>query len=675
MTPLKINALGNLLQNQGFNINPDAVTYMGSSNALNNYEKGLLVSSTVLSVLSDVINVAYQKLGSGISTTVYNNLISIGSNSIPALGNSKPSTYTNTYNGQLARYGWLRLLPYQAYRDFYINNGSYSDFISTLTTCYSIKNQLNQTIKSATNSIGYLSGIYSNMNDLITSDISGVSVSTFYWGRDLITLGRALDLATISTFGEPINLLKTLYKNQALTKAVNLALLSAGLSSNDVDNLIKSTNATLEQQRLVYAAFCLISGNDLIEVLIPLNCQTSGLETLADLLDLKKLFPNSYATLTYPKYNTTVQPTNSKTYYLIFANGSANRTIDSTLGTRLATMVPPDIAYTCDAFSVSMMQIKNIQVMNIEKFSQVVANLENVSDLTNVSGTSVPTNTQMANNVINALAKGSNDDGSYNMCDFFGSMTSLQYDYGSLRTQITNLQSSNLQSIYNQMNTVINSLDLSTMQMLIDRANAEIQLIKTTKSALADQLNTSYNLFGTYLQKEQDARSLALPSLTDLTSTDLDTTSFIQNLDTYAQETEIKGMAATLENILNTTTIGGNNTIGAMREARNKVRLGLTGAVQDNNVNSIAETQLPRPTNLTTSALPIPDFSNCTKLQNIPIVTGAPTTPGSLAGSSETMLIPNNLSILVEPNCNSVLTVDQAIEQVVLCNCDCWDNL
>lgn len=671
-TPLKINSLGDLLQNRGFNINPSVVSYMGTSSSLSSYSKGSTVSTTVLNTLSDVTNLVYQKIGVG---TVYNNLISIGSGTIPALGNSKPPTYTNSYSGELARYGWLRTIPYQAHTEFYINNGSYSDFLSTVSTCYSKKNQLNEAINSALNSQTFLDGIYSNMNDLITSDITGVSLSTFFWGQDLVALGKALDLTTISTFGEPVNLLKTLYKNNALTKSVNLSLLSAGLSTDTITQLVEGQPATLEQQRLLYAAFCLIMGNDLTQVLVPLNCQTPGLETLADLLFVRKLFPNSYQTLTYPKFNGTVQPTNSKTYYLIFANGAPNLVIGSDVGGRLRTMVPPDVAFTSDAFSVAMMQIRNIQTMSIEKFSQVVTNLENTQGLTNVNGTSKPTNTLMTDSVINSLAKGSGTNGVYNMCDYFGSMTSLHYPWAELQVNISNVQSGTLQGIYTQMYNVMNSEDYSTMQILIDRANAEIASIKSTKPSLADQVNTTYNLFGTYLQKEQDARSFALPGLSDLTSSNLDIISFTQSIDLYSEETEIKGMAVVLENICNTSTIGGNNTIAAMREARNAKRLGLTGAEQDNDVNSQSELVLPRPTGKTTKELPIEGYTNGVNISNIPIITGAATTPGSFAGSQETTLVPDNLSILVQPSSDTVLTPDQSIEEVVLCNCDCWDNL
>jgi hypothetical protein len=57
-----------------------------------------------------------------------------------------------------------------------------------------------------------------------------------------------------------------------------------------------------------------------------------------------------------------------------------------------------------------------------------------------------------------------------------------------------------------------------------------------------------------------------------------------------------------------------------------------------------------------------------------PLDTGAPEFPGSLAGSQETNLLPATLnsaytsSVLLP----STLSVQEAIDEVIECNCDCW---
>jgi hypothetical protein len=676
LTPLKINTLGSFLQNQGLRINPTAVNYMGTSTSNASYTPGVVVSTTVLSTITTCLNLAYNLLSaSSITSTVYNNLISIGSTTIPALGNSKPSTYTLSYTGDITRHGFLRLIPLQAYTEFYVNNGSYSDFVSTFNTCNGKKSLVNGIIKPLAKSRTFLNGIYSNMNDLITSDITGVNLSTFYWGQDLIASGRAIDLKNIATFGNPSVLLKTLSKNNAMTQALNTFLYDAGFTSASLDNLLNDNEPiTLEQEKTLYDMFTLITGSDLSDICTILNCQTPNLDTLADLLNIKKLFPNSFRSLTFPKYNSKTLPTNSKTYYLIYSEDSVNRITGIGVGDRLNSMLPLDIAYSCDAFSIAMLQIKNIQNMNIEKFSQVVTNIENVNGL-GVNGTNVPVDVASATYAYDQFAKGSGPDNTYTMCDFFGSMTDLHYSWTSLEQQIQALQSSALVAAYNNIySLLIGPGPYTTLQDLINIANNEIDNIMTANASKASLLNATYDSFGTKLTKEKNARSLALPTLNFLTSDTTDTYLFVTSLDNYGVDTEPCETCAVLTSIADTTLLGGNSLIASMREARNAKRLGYMGGTLDNEIDTVPLV-LPRATGSTTNVSPIPGYNNCSTLGKIPIITGAATVPGSLAGSPETTLIPSNLAILVEPNCQSVLVPKQAVEDVILCNCDCWENL
>lgn len=677
LTPLKINVLGSFLQNQGLTINPDAENYMGTSTSNTNYAPGILVTATVLDALTQAINVAYDLINAipnGITQTEYNNLISIGSTTIPALGNSKPSSYTLSYTGAVTRHGYLRLYPLQAYNEFYINNGSYSDFISTFNTCNGKRSQLNDIIKPLNKSLTFLDGHYSNMNDLITSDITGVNLSTFYWGQDLIATGRAIDLAAIRNFGSPTVLLRTLDKNKARTKSLNDLLFDAGFTSATLDEILTKSNPNENQEKLLYEIFQSVTGTDLADICTILNCQTFNLESLADLIDVQKLFPNSYKSLTFPIYNSRNLPTNSKTYYLIYSGDGVDIKTNLDVGDRLSNILPADLAYSCDAFSIAMLQISNIETMNIEKFSQTVTNLENVNNL-GVNGTQIPTNVEMANYAINVFAKGSGSGNTYTMCDFFGCMTDLHYDWASLYRKIFDLQSSSLSSIYDSILSLLNGPGpYTTLQGLIDNANNEIDNIMTANLSKANELNTLYSSIGTKLVKEKNARTLALPTLNYLSSDSTDVSLFADSLSDYGTDTESCGTCQVLTSIADTTLIGGNSLIAAMREARNAKRLGYTGGTLNSEI-SVLPLVLPRATGTTTSESPVPGYDNCSTLNNIPIVTGSATVSGSLAGSPETTLIPNNLSVLIEPNCRSVLMPNQAIDDVIRCNCDCWDNL
>jgi len=661
LTPLNTNSMSSLLQGTGLNVNPTTAAFLGTSTGVSNYTPGTVASTTVLAKLASCIRLGYEKLQTNaISLTEYNNLISMGSASVPALGNCKPTTYTRSYSGETTSYGFNRLFSYQAHNEFYINNGSYSDFVSTFTTAMGFAQTHNEAITAMNIAPSYLAGAYSNMNDLITSDISGVSLAMLYWGQDLIATGKCIDLASIDTFGNPDNLLRTINKYRATSQALNLALISAGLTITDLTPIFNGEPATIEQQRLIYAAFCLVMGDDLAEITTPLNTQTSGLESLADLLDPKKLFPNSYSTLTYPEYNVTVQPTNSKTYHLLYSGDSVNYKSGFTNGARLTNILPASLAYACDSFSIAMMQIKNIKGMNIEKFSQVVTNLETVTDLA-VNGTAIPTDASLVNGALPLLAKGSNTDGTYNMCDFFGSMTDLHYDWNTFQTLVKNLQTTTLSTIYDNIYTLLNGTGPYTnLQTLITSANTEIDYIKTQQPAMSQSLNTLYNTFGTLLTKEQNARELALGDLTSMTSKTTDILSFISNIGSLSAQTETKGPARVLESIANLNTIGGKSLVASMREARNAMKLGLTGGVQDNAISD--------------NALVLAPITGSMTSLGVPVVTGATVVPGSLAGSPETTLIPSNLSIFNTPsNTKTVLTPEEAVDSVITCNCDCWD--
>lgn len=358
-SPLGVNSLAGLLQNKGFWINQPTAGYMGSSTSVSNYTYGTMVASTCLNNLTNAIRQGYTRyLAGDLSLTQYTNLISIGSNLIPALGNSPPSTYTYTgspswagagYVGETASYGFFRLFPWQAYNEFNYNatlatNGKYNDFVGSFMNATTFIDYSNQALTAMQLSNDFLKGTYSNMNDLITSDVTGVSLATRTFGQDLINLGKALDLKTLYTFGLPSNLLATIKSVNGLTASLRVALIASGLTTEEINQATDNVNVTKEQQQKIYGSFLIIIGSDLNEILISLNCNTAGLETLADLLNPKKMFPNSYQSLTVPVYNATggTQPTNSKTYYPIYVGDSVNSALNApAIVIQLAPVPPP----------------------------------------------------------------------------------------------------------------------------------------------------------------------------------------------------------------------------------------------------------------------------------------------------------------------------------------------
>jgi hypothetical protein len=288
-----------------------------------------------------------------------------------------------------------------------------------------------------------------------------------------------------------------------------------------------------------------------------------------------------------------------------------------------------------------------------------------------------PINPDIAEESLAIIAKGTGTNNEYTTCDFFGAMTNLHYNFQEVQAYLEALNTASLATIYDSMYGLMSGAGPyeSTLITLIANANSAIATILSNNAPISNKLNTLYSTFGTYLEKEQDARAEALPYINDLSTTRADIYSFMSSLNEFAVQTQDNGPSLVLESIADTTTIGGNCLIGSMREIRNSERLGLVGGQLDSNVDN-SPLILPRETGTTSRQNPVAGYTPSTDCAcDIPIVTGAATTPGSFAGSPEVSLIPPNLSIFNTSIMCSVLTPTVAIEEVIKCNCDCWDNL
>jgi len=549
-SPLGINVLGSVLNNTGIHINSVATSYMGSSKTNSNYAFGSLTYDTVLRLLTWAINDGYNRgPGNGNATltdATYNNLISIGKGTIPALGNSIPPTYlaedpagvwtttaqaiatqqsvvpampapatsgypisydnvdqgqdaswlpydTTNPNKSITQWGFARLPALQAWNEFNWNGTvvdqstpEYKEFCSSFISYNAVASSSNKAIISIDNSDTFMQGTYSNMNDLVSADITGVSLSTTDFGNDLISQGKIINLKNIETFGLPSNLLATLGQNYAMTEDLILALLSAGLSRSDITSISTGTAsnvATITEQQ-IYGAFLIIIGENLTNILAILQCNLPNINTLADLLNLRLLFPTSYSSLTVPIYNANPGPTNSKTYYLIYQDGGVNKSlsapaIQSYVGTIIPSGTPPirdtaldpqnyselpigfdsyllgilpnDQAVAAGAFSYTMQQIKNIKNVDILKLAKVAQGIETMLDLPLVAGTDKPTAQSATDYSKQVCSLGSGPAGSYTMSDFFGCMSGLPYPWQLTQTRMSQLQTDNLYKIYSQL--------------------------------------------------------------------------------------------------------------------------------------------------------------------------------------------------------------------------------
>jgi hypothetical protein len=378
-------------------------------------------------------------------------------------------------------------------------------------------------------------------------------------------------------------------------------------------------------------------------------------------------------------------------------------------GSYLDGILPSDIATSAGAFSATMQQVKNIRKIEIEKLAQVVANLETIEGLPLVNGTNIPAAAVEAQAALSLVALGTGPKGTYTFSDFFGCMSGLSYGWVNLQSAITSMPTGNLSTIYSNLYAATQGPTLgldAAVQAQIDLANAEIAVMRTTHPGQSTELNDLYNATATQLAIEQLARDTGLAAIPsprisgrpgDLFPYPLMIYSFTDLLPNYAILTAPNLSAQNLEAISDLNLIAGQSIVALMREVRNKLRLAEVGIDLDNNildVTPIVSTIVSPPNSSVAAVLgigtpdglpvPSPDIGIGTQgISQVSItgpffdvgVPGGPIVPGSLAGSSYTNIIPPELNTTNSSNSSllpSSISVAQAIEQVITCNCDCW---
>jgi hypothetical protein len=302
LTALQLNAMAGLLQNEGIGINANLIL------AIDSYENTTLLSP----FLSTVTN-------GNISANVIGTLETLAANTCPALSNSVPEDYSSL-GGQMTN-----VILAEAEVDICGNN--VSKLTQAVNQAEGYTGQTTALINSAKNSQTYLGNTFTTMNSMITGGITNVNLRTTEFGTDLANLGVLINLADLDNFGSPLALVQQIYAISGTIPVLSVAFIVAGVPQDVVLNLSNPTVSVVDSaQRLIYQAMTQITGTTLAQILSILKVTTVGIETMADLLNPLKLFPNSYQTLTTPT-----------------ANGLVPIYVDSvgSINTALITQLPP----------------------------------------------------------------------------------------------------------------------------------------------------------------------------------------------------------------------------------------------------------------------------------------------------------------------------------------------
>jgi hypothetical protein len=293
LTPLQLIAGASLLQNQGLSVSPELAV------AINAYSNTPLMSAFFEALALD------------------SNLAALAANTVPAFSNSVPTAYA-TLGTQLTA-----VILAQSALDS--GNGDISKFVQALNLAQAYGQNTNLFVNSAVNSQTYLGNTFTSTNDMITGDVTTINRATTAFGQDLANLGGLIDLADLGDLGSPLALIQRIVQLTGNIPVLSLLLLAEGVTEDIVLNLTDpSISVSDSVQRLMYQAMTRVTGIDLAQILKVLAVTTAGIETMADLLNPVRLFPNSYQSLS-------VVTANGPRAVYVNAAGSVNTNLEQEL--------------------------------------------------------------------------------------------------------------------------------------------------------------------------------------------------------------------------------------------------------------------------------------------------------------------------------------------------------
>jgi len=610
LTPLQLDAGAGLLQNQGLTVNAvflsTVESYTGNFSGFGNSAPQTAVTGLLATIRIGGANISNITI---LSNTVIANLQTLAANSCPALSDSVPTAYAGTITVGVNPPGFTGTLTSSA--NTYLGNGDLTKFVQGFSIAQSYTNQTNLFVNSAVNSQTYLGNTFTNMNNMITGDITTVNLATPAFGADLQALGVLFDLNNLDALGSPLALIQRIVSVTGSVPVLSLLLLAEGVSEDIVLNLTNPTLSVADSvQRLMYQAMTKISGDSLAQVLKVLQISTVGIETMADLLNPVKLFPASFQSLSVTTANGT------RAIYLN-ASGAVNTNLITELPNyviarynRLQQIIPSDQALANCALSAAFKQITGINFTSLPVFSGTVKAIQTTQDLPLITALEQAVPQNVANFYINTFAQGTGNDNTVLITDIIGTAIGwISTDaLGNTVATFSTMNLSSLTSLYQTMLNTVNGVygDPVTGPVVIPSGPAagsyadandafDTGLIPATQSELGNvvtaypsqvsTLNQDWNNMANQVVLEKNLQASAQLNYADLTANQTNSMyGFIFGLPSYGLETAVGGTAQFIEGVANLTSFTGQAVVACLREGRNQAVLNNSGIYTNSNI-------------------------------------------------------------------------------------------
>jgi len=291
LSALMMTAGSGLLQNTGIGVNTSLTNNLNGFNSLG-----------ITSQFSDVVTSATGTLSGG----VLDSLRTMGQDFV-ALTNAIPQAFDSALSlvapGGVANGGFTGLINDVA--TGIMGQGDLGVFGQIWDTATGYLGQANQFVNSALNVgtgiVNTFNQVASGIDSVITGGFSQVSEAFGAFGQDLGRLGNLVNLNNLPNLGDPSALIAQLGSLTNGLPTVNQILQTAGVPVSALSQLASGIDGILPStQKLIYEGMQQVTGSDLAQVKSVLGVTTSNINSMADLLDPKKILPTSYTTLTMP---------------------------------------------------------------------------------------------------------------------------------------------------------------------------------------------------------------------------------------------------------------------------------------------------------------------------------------------------------------------------------------
>jgi hypothetical protein len=290
---------------------------------------------------------------------------------------------------------------------------------------------------------------------------------------------------------------------------------------------------------------------------------------------------------------------------------------------RLSKIIPPDQALACKAVSVSLQQVKNIDVLSLPQLAVSFVSTVTTKnlDLINALTTAVPLS--VAQFYIDTYGTGSGSGNTLVLTDLLGAAVGVTY-INQLNNVVSTINSlanvgalANLTTIYTRMENTVNGVygnavtgpvtippgygagtyadaNQALSNGLIPKAVIEIGNVVTLYPTQTTSLNTEFNTMAQKVISESNNLTLATINIADLTTTDRGPVmSFVESLPTYGVNKEQNGPTWFLEQVADLNTLGGQAIVACLREGQNLAILNNTGIGVDTSIPSTPSSPNP----------------------------------------------------------------------------------